>query len=108
MARCPSPSARRPAPGSEAARQAGAANAARQADLTTWGVYLQARAQGDTALARYVEQRFTDHFRVAYGLGLLKVSRRGSVQDEGVCPTWNDGGAAADQRADRPASLMHS
>ena len=50
----------------EAARQAGVANAARQADLTIWGVYLQARAQGNTALARYVEQRFTDHFRVAY------------------------------------------
>src|SRR4029453_5772420 len=50
----------------EAARQAGVANAARQADLTIWGVYVQARAQGDTALASYVEQRFTDHFRVAY------------------------------------------
>jgi hypothetical protein len=50
----------------EAARQAGVANAARQADLTIWGVYLQARAQGNTALTRYVEQRFTDHFRVAY------------------------------------------
>lgn len=50
----------------EAARQAGVANAARQADLTIWGVYLQARAQGNTALANYVEQRFTDHFRVAY------------------------------------------
>ena len=50
----------------EAARQAGVANSARQADLTIWGVYVQARAQGDSALARYVEQRFTDHFRVAY------------------------------------------
>src|SRR5215216_1131576 len=50
----------------EAARQAGAANAARQADLTIWGVYLQARAEDQTALASYVEQRFTDHFRVAY------------------------------------------
>jgi hypothetical protein len=60
----------------EAARQAGAANAARQADLTIWGVYVQARAQGDTELARYVEQRFTDHFRVAYQAWMLKASRR--------------------------------
>ena len=36
----------------EAARQDGVANAARQADLTIWGVYVQARAQGNTALAR--------------------------------------------------------
>src|SRR5215216_5386132 len=50
----------------EAARQSGIANAAFQADLTVWGVYLQARAQGDTALAAFVEKRFTDHFRVAY------------------------------------------
>src|SRR5215211_4707123 len=50
----------------QAARQSGVANAARQADLSIWGVYVQARAKGDTALARYVEQRFTDHFRVAY------------------------------------------
>ena len=75
----------------EAARQAGVANAARQADLSIWGVYLQARAQGDSALGSYVEQRFTDHFRVA----LQSLDRRWragerSVQDEGVRPTWND------------------
>jgi hypothetical protein len=50
----------------EAARQQGSANAARQADLTIWGVYVQARAMDDTALATYVERRFTDHFQVAY------------------------------------------
>jgi hypothetical protein len=50
----------------DATRQAGVANAARQADLSIWGLYVQARAQGDTALASYVEQRFIDHFRVAY------------------------------------------
>ena len=50
----------------EASRQAGAANSARQADLTIWGIYVQARASGEAALASYVEARFTDHFRVAY------------------------------------------
>ena len=50
----------------EAARQSGIANAALQADLTIWGVYVQARAQADTALATFVEKRFTDHFQVAY------------------------------------------
>ena len=46
----------------EAARQAGVANAARQADLTIWGLYVQARAQRDTALASYVEQRIRRPF----------------------------------------------
>jgi hypothetical protein len=40
----------------EAARQDGVADAARQADLTIWGVSVQARAQGNTALA-LVEKR---------------------------------------------------
>jgi len=59
----------------EAARQSGVANAARQADLTIWGVYVQARARGDTALARYVEQRFTDHFRVRRNTSRLERPR---------------------------------
>lgn len=50
----------------EAARQSGVANAARQADLTIWGVYVQARAEGDRPLASYVEKRFSPHFAVAY------------------------------------------
>ena len=50
----------------EEARYEGEANAARQADLTIYGVYVQARATGDDALASYVEERFTPHFRVAY------------------------------------------
>lgn len=44
----------------------GEANAARQADLTIYGIYVQARATGDPALAAYGEERFTPHFRVAY------------------------------------------
>jgi hypothetical protein len=86
----------------EAARQAGAANAARQADLTTWGVYLQARAQGDTALARYVEQRFTDHFRVAYRAWIAQgEATEGPFRMKEYVPPGTTEAAAADERADR-------
>jgi hypothetical protein len=85
----------------EAARQAGAGNAARQADLTIWGVYLQARAQGDTALARYVEQRFTDHFRVAYRAWLAQGEpTQGPFRTKEYVPPGTTEAAAADQRAD--------
>jgi hypothetical protein len=85
----------------EAARQAGAANAARQADLSIWGVYLQARAQGDTALAKYVEQRFTDHFRVAYQAWIAQgESTEGPFKMKEYVPPGTIESAAADQRAD--------
>jgi hypothetical protein len=85
----------------EAARQAGAANAARQADLSIWGVYLQARAQGDTALARYVEQRFTDHFRVAYRAWIAQGEpTQGPFRMKEYVPPGTTEAAAADQRAD--------
>jgi hypothetical protein len=86
----------------EAARQGGVANAARQADLTIWGVYLQARAQGDTALARYVEQRFTDHFRVAYRAWVAQgESTQGPFKMKEYVPPGTTESAAADQRADK-------
>jgi hypothetical protein len=85
----------------EAARQAGTANAARQADLTIWGVYVQARAQGDTALARYVEQRFTDHFRVAYRAWIAEGEPTdGPFKMKEYVPPGTTEAAAADQRAD--------
>jgi hypothetical protein len=85
----------------EAARQAGAANAARQADLTIWGVYVQARAQGDPELARYVEQRFTDHFRVAYRAWIAGGEPRdGPFKMKEYVPPGTTEAAAADQRAD--------
>jgi hypothetical protein len=85
----------------EAARQAGVANAARQADLSIWGVYLQARAQGDTALARYVEQRFTDHFRVAYQAWTAQGEpTQGPFRMKEYVPPGTTEAAAADQRAD--------
>jgi hypothetical protein len=85
----------------EAARQAGVANAARQADLTIWGLYVQARAQGDTALARYVEQRFTDHFRVAYQAWLAEAEpTSGPFKMKEYVPPGTTEAMAADQRAD--------
>jgi hypothetical protein len=86
----------------EAARQAGAANAARQADLSIWGVYVQARAQRDTALARYVEQRFTDHFRVAYRAWIAQGEpTQGPFRMKEYVPPGTTEAAAADERADR-------
>jgi hypothetical protein len=85
----------------EAARQAGVANSARQADLTIWGVHVQARAQGDTALARYVEQRFTDHFRVAYRAWIAQGEPTdGPFKMKEYIPPGTTEAAAADQHAD--------
>ncbi len=50
----------------EAARQQGVANFNTQKDLTIWGLYVQARAEDDTRLADYVEERFSPHFKVAF------------------------------------------
>jgi hypothetical protein len=50
----------------EAARYAAQADAARGFDLNVFGVYVQAVAQGDERLQEFVENRFTDHFRVAF------------------------------------------
>jgi hypothetical protein len=85
----------------EAARQAGVANAARQADLTIWGLYVQASAQSDTALARYVEQRFTDHFQVAYRAWIAKGEpTQGPFKMAEYVPPGTTEAMAADQRAD--------
>jgi len=85
----------------EAARQEGAANAARQADLTIWGVYVQARATDDAALATYVERRFTDHFRVAYQAWRAQgESTSGPFKMKEYVPPGTTEAAAADQRAD--------
>jgi hypothetical protein len=85
----------------EAARQDGVANAARQADLTIWGVYVQARAQRNTALATYVERRFTDHFRVAYQAWLAQGEpTNGPFKMKEYVPPGTTEAAAADQRAD--------
>ncbi|PZF82368.1 hypothetical protein [Jiangella anatolica] len=51
---------------SEASRSAAEADAARTFDLTVFGVYVQAVAEGDDVLRQFVETRFTDHFAVAF------------------------------------------
>jgi hypothetical protein len=85
----------------EAARQSGIANAALQADLTIWGVYVQARAQGDSALATYVEKRFTDHFRVAYRAWIAQGEpTAGPFKMKEYVPPGTTEAAAADERAD--------
>jgi hypothetical protein len=85
----------------EAARQEGVANAARQADLSIWGVYVQARAQGDTALATYVERRFTPHFREAYRAWIAqREPTTGPFKMKEYVPPGTTEAAAADQRAD--------
>ena len=85
----------------EAARQDGIANAARQADLTIWGVYVQARAQGDTALAAYVERRFTPHFQVAYKAWIAQREPTiGPFKIKEYVPPGTTEAAATDQRAD--------
>jgi hypothetical protein len=85
----------------EAARQSGVANAALQADLTIWGVYLQARAQGDTALATFVEKRFTAHFRVAYKAWIAQgEATAGPFKMKEYVPPGATEAAAADQYAD--------
>ena len=85
----------------QAARQSGIANAALQADLTIWGVYVQARAQRDIALATYVEKRFTDHFRVAYQAWIAQGEpTAGPFKMKEYVPPGTTEAAAADQRAD--------
>ena len=85
----------------EAARQEGIANAARQADLSIWGVYVQARAQGDSALATYVERRFTPHFQVAYRAWIAqREPTTGPFRMKEYVPPGTTEAAAADQRAD--------
>jgi hypothetical protein len=85
----------------EAARQESIANAARQADLSIWAVYVQARAQGDTALATYVERRFTPHFEVAYRAWIAqREPTTGPFKMKEYVPPGMTEAAAADQRAD--------
>lgn len=49
-----------------AAREAGEANAARQFDLTIFASYIEARGAGEDEVVAFIEERFTDHFRVAF------------------------------------------
>ena len=65
------------------------------------GVYVQARAQRNTARATYVEKRFTDHFRVAYQAWLAQGEpTNGPFKMKEYVPPGTTEAAAADQRAD--------
>lgn len=50
----------------EAARYAGQVNALRQFDLTIFATYVEAVGGGDDEVADFVEERFPDHFAVAF------------------------------------------
>ncbi len=50
----------------EAAKQQGIANNARQQDLTIYGLYVQADADGNEQFAQYISNRFSDPFKMAF------------------------------------------
>jgi hypothetical protein len=50
----------------EATRQATIAEAARAVDLQVFGIWLQATAEDDQALAEFTRERFTEHFAPAF------------------------------------------
>jgi hypothetical protein len=86
----------------EAAKQQGIANNARQQDLTVYGLYTQAEAEGNEELSRYVRTRFSGQFKVAFDAWNVSGRTNGSPFDvpEYVPPGTNEA-QAADQRADR-------
>lgn len=50
----------------QANRAAGEATGARQVDLSIYALWVQMKAAGNEAAAKYVRDRFTDRFRVAF------------------------------------------
>jgi hypothetical protein len=86
----------------EAARQQGVANNARQQDLTIYSVYVQAEATGDAKLARYVQVRFIEWFRVAFDAWVAagRPTKAPFAMPQYVPPGTQEA-AAADQRADQ-------
>ncbi len=86
----------------EAVKEQGFANNARQQDLTVYGLYVQADAEGNEGLARYVEDRFSDQFKAAFEA--WNAAGR-SVNSPFGMPEYAPAGMkeaeAADQRADQ-------
>ncbi|SDT26024.1 hypothetical protein [Microlunatus soli] len=86
----------------QAARAQGEANTARQIDLNLWTLYVQARAESDSRLARYVEDRFTDRFQVAFEAWQQGGQQADSPFDLAAYkPPGSDAAAAADKKADQ-------
>ncbi len=52
----------------ESAKQQGIINNARQQDLTIYGLFLEAEADGNATFARYIEDRFSDQFKAAFAV----------------------------------------
>jgi hypothetical protein len=86
----------------EAAKQQGIANNARQQDLTVYGLYIQAEAEGNEELARYVRTRFSGQLKLAFDAWNASGRTNGSPFDvpEYVPPGTTEA-QGADQRADR-------
>jgi hypothetical protein len=85
----------------EAARQQGIANNARQADLTVYAVYIQAQATNDRRLAAYVENRFSNEFKVAFDAWVAAgMPTKAPFAMPAYVPPGTKEADAADQRAD--------
>ena len=85
----------------EAARQQGIANNARQADLTVYAVYIQAQATNDRRLATYVENRFSNEFKVAFDAWVAAgMPTKAPFAMPAYVPPGTKEADAADQRAD--------
>ncbi|MGC5259197.1 hypothetical protein ACPXCG_22880 [Gordonia sp. DT218] len=91
----------------EAARDAGAVNAAKQIDLSSFSLYVQAVAEKDVALEKFVEERFTDRFRPAFDEWLAAKplqnpnAPKTPFELASYVPPGQREAAAADARADR-------
>lgn len=90
----------------EAARYGAQADAARGFDLNVFGLYLQATAEDDERLREFVEDRFTDHFAVAFEswVAMQPLDNPGAPKSPFALPEYRPPGAAeaaeADARAD--------
>lgn len=90
----------------EAARFDAQADAERGFDLNIFGVYVQAVAEEDERLQEFVQERFTDHFRVAFDawMALDPLENPDAPPGPFAMPEYQPPGEAlaaeADERAD--------
>jgi hypothetical protein len=74
---------------------------ARQIDLTIWSQWVVATAAGDTALAGYIEDRFTPAFRAAYDAWISGGSEEPSpLAREEYVPAGTERAVELTERAD--------
>ncbi|MGB5952019.1 MAG: hypothetical protein WBG57_05810 [Ornithinimicrobium sp.] len=90
----------------EASRQAASADAARAVDLEVFGIYLGAIAADEPDLERFAEERFSEHFDLAFQEWLeMRPLENPSAPDspfalDSYIPPGSVEAAAADSRAD--------